>query len=230
MAVAIQGSNSANILQINAEGTAQQTARPLYAGTNGHYAFAGVTGILPAALAANAVLFSLRWSHTSKLCVIRSVKTRFQVLTSFTAGTLTDFGFDASIGRTFTATYAGGTAVVTSGNQLKLRTSFASSQITSAADLRIATTAAFTGGTVTIDTNPFSSSVGKPMWLNPAAATEDPNITNPMIDWSANIADGDHPIVLATSEGIVIRNRAVWPAAGTGILSVEVKWSEVDSF
>ena len=44
------------------------------------------------------------------------------------------------------------------------------------------------------------------------------------IDFDAS--GGDHPIVLVQNEGLVIRNRTVWPAAGTGILLVELGWSE----
>ena len=35
---------------------------------------------------------------------------------------------------------------------------------------------------------------------------------------------------LAQNEGIVVRNRTVWPAAGTGILTVLLGWAEVTAF
>ena len=36
--------------------------------------------------------------------------------------------------------------------------------------------------------------------------------------------------MLSQNEGIVLRNRTVWPAAGTGIVQVELSWSEVAAY
>jgi hypothetical protein len=50
--------------------------------------------------------------------------------------------------------------------------------------------------------------------------------TNDM-DASFEIGDGEHPVVLATNEGVTVRNRTVWPAAGTGQLLIEMAWTEL---
>ncbi len=50
------------------------------------------------------------------------------------------------------------------------------------------------------------------------------------VDLDVYVGDGMHPIVLAQNEGIVIRNRTVWPAAGTGILMVALDWAEVAAY
>ena len=56
------------------------------------------------------------------------------------------------------------------------------------------------------------------------------------LDLDINMADGDYPIILggsgggANSHGLIVRNRTVWPAAGTGQLTVQIAWTEVDSF
>ena len=55
-------------------------------------------------------------------------------------------------------------------------------------------------------------------------------MNDPTLIYQCDMAGGEHPIVLAQNEGLVIRNRTVWPAAGTGILQVEVAWAETTLF
>ena len=76
--------------------------KPIDYSTLGIYGFSVVTGTLAAALAANAVVMSARWSDATRLGVIIKLKTRFLPLTPFTAATLTDHtSFDLFTGRTF---------------------------------------------------------------------------------------------------------------------------------
>jgi hypothetical protein len=44
------------------------------------------------------------------------------------------------------------------------------------------------------------------------------------------MANGEYPLVLGQNEGLVLRNRTVWPATGTGIVTVNMVWSEVSAF
>jgi hypothetical protein len=191
----------------------------------GSYGFSVVTGTLAAALAASAVVCSFRWGDVAAIAAITKIRTRFLPLTAFTAATLTDHtSFDAFVGRTFSASHTGGTALTLTGNSFKRRASFASTAFT---DLRVATTAALGGGTVTLDPHPVAQSIRKGNRVNPAAATEEtiqPTTDGLNIDFDASA--GDHPIILVQNEGIVIRNRTVWPAAGTGVMLVELDWNE----
>jgi hypothetical protein len=214
----------ANLLGVDGAGAAKVTARPLAA--LGQYGFSVVTGTLAAALAANAVVFSARWGHAANLAVITSLKTRFMPLTPFTAATLTDHtSFDALIGSSFSANHTGGTALNLTGNSFKRRSTMPSTAFT---DIRISTTAALGGGTVTLYPHPFAQSLRKGNRVNPAAATEEVVMpTTDGMDVDIYVGDGMHPIVLGNNEGIVIRNRTVWPAAGTGILMVAMDWAEV---
>jgi hypothetical protein len=207
----------------------RSVSKPIEYGAFGHYRFSVVTGTLAAALAANAVVFSARWGDATRLAVITSFRTRFLPLTPFTAATLTDHtSFDAFIGRTFTASHTGGTGLTLTGNSFKTRATMGSTLFT---DLRISTTAALAGGTITLDPHPFAQSLRKGNRVNPAAATEEtiqPSTDGLNVDFS--VSNGEHPIVLVQNEGIVVRNRTVWPAAGTGILLVEMAWSEVAQY
>lgn len=203
--------------------------RPVSYGAFGHYRFSVVTGTLAAALAANAVVYSARWGDATRIAVVSSLRARFLPLTPFTAATLTDHtSFDAMVGRTFTVAHTGGTALTLTGSSFKMRASMGSTLFS---DIRIATTAALGGGTITVDAHPFSQSLRKGNRVNPAAATEE--VVMPTMDWldyDSSISDGEHPFALVQNEGLVIRNRTVWPAAGTGILLVEQAWAEVGSY
>src|SRR5258706_9636035 len=191
----------------------------------GSYGLSVVTGTLAAALAASAVVYSARWGDATKIAVITSLRARLLPLTPWTAATLSDSSsFDCFLGRTFTASHTGGTALTLTGSSFKRRNSFSSTAFT---DLRIATTAALGGGTITLDAHPFCASLRKANRVNSAAATEEvivPQIDG--LDINFNTVNGDHPIILVQNEGVVIRNRTVWPAAGTGILLVEMNWNE----
>jgi len=227
----IEGGVSASLTEVGVGAAVPLhiTAKPIPYGALGHYKFQVVSGTLAAALAANAVVFSARWGDATRLAIITKLKTRFLPLTPFTAATLTDHtSFDGVIGRTFTASHTGGTALTLTGNSFKMRASMGTTLFT---DLRIATTAALGGGTVTLDPHPFAQSIRKGNRVNPAAATEEvvmPSMDGMEMDF--DMGGGDHPIVLAQNEGIVIRNRTVWPAAGTGILTVQMAWAEVTAF
>lgn len=207
--------------------------RPLDYGSLGHYRMSAVTGTLAAALAAGTGtaghIFAFRWGDATRIAVILKLRLRFLPLTPFTAATLTDHtSFDAFIVRSYTASHTGGTAYTLTGNNQKSRTSMGTSLVT---DARIATTGALTAGTHTFDAHPFAQTLRKGNRVNPAAATEE--VVMPAMDGMEldfDMGGGDHPIVLAQNEGIVIRNRTVWPAAGTGIAVIELVWAELNAF
>ena len=230
MAIQIQG-NAGTVAEV--DGTlfrAQRTrATPIDYGALGHYRVSAVSGILPAVLAAGAVVYSFRWGNTPNLGVLLKLRTRFLPLTLFTAATLNDStSFDAVVARSFTASHTGGTTLTPTGNNAKCRTSMGTSLIT---DLRIATTAALAAGTLTLDAFPFAQSIRKANRVNPAAATEETiQPTTDGMEMDFDMAAGDHPLVFAQNEGFIIRNRTVWPAAGTGQLMVQCVWAEVASF
>lgn len=202
--------------------------RPCEFGTGGHFQWAKRSGTIAAALAANAVLFSFRWGSATKVAAIREIRLQFQTLTVWTAHQETSF--EAYVGRSFTASHTGGTAATLTGNMGKARTTMTTSEIPTNGDLRIASTAALGGGTITIDTDPFAVGLGSPLVVNAAAGTAYSAHNRPDLFWSADPADGEHPIILAQNEGIIIRNAIVWPAAGTAVIAVQIKWMETDAY
>lgn len=206
--------------------------RPIVAANvRGSYRVAKTTGTIAAALAAGGQVF--QWKFTAgatatpqalaTVAIVTRLRVRFLPLTPFTAATLADHtSFDAYVCRPFGAGLAGGTNLVLSGNNAKLQTNMA----TSLAAATIAVTGALTAATG-MDANPFAHSVRTGNRVNPAAATEE--VIQPInndLEFYPQLDGGEPPLVLASGEGIVVANRTVWPAAGTGIVAVEMCWAE----
>lgn len=193
----------------------------------GSYRIAATTGTLAAALGAGGQLFYLRWTNAANLFVLHKFVARFQALTVFTAATLTDFGFDLFKATSVSA--GGGGTDLGAVAKPKMRTSMGASLLDAAGLMRISTTAALTALT-TVGAAPIAASLGDSQRVNPAAATEEQRVNDPTLSYIADLASGEYPLVLAENEGLVLRNRTVWPAAGTGIVQVEMAWSEVSNF
>lgn len=206
--------------------------KPTDHGSLGHYRIQVVTGTLAAVLAANAQLLQFKWTDATRFAVITKVWSGFRTLTRFTAGTITDFGLDMVIARSFAAG-GGGTTLTLTGDNNSLRTNMGASL----AQINVSTTALLTAAT-TLDSHPVGQTIGgHGDQVVPAAGLADSTMTLALqghetggLLFKANIANGEHPIVLAQNEGFVIRNRVVWPAAGTGVYSFGVCWAEVDAF
>lgn len=232
MATLNDPNNASNIAQVGAVSTATTqnplhvVNRPIPQGAYGHYRISVVTGTLSAALAASAQVFQFKNTDASRLAVVTSIIAKFMPLTPFTAATLTDHtSFDAFIARNY-ASGGGGTTTTLTGNNAKMRTAHA----TPASIINVSQTAALTAAT-TLDANPFAQSLRKGNRVNPAAGTEE--VLQDAFSWlgfKPDVASGESPLVLAQNEGFVIRNRTVWPVAGTGILSVQVAWAEVAAY
>ena len=228
MPIQLQG-NSGTVMEV--DGTTfraiRVTNRPTDYGALGFYQLGMTSGILAAALAANTDVFQFRWTDATRFAAIQYISLTFQPLTLFTAATLTDFGFDAFAARSWSGVGSGGTAATLTGNSFKTRTSMGTTLV---GDIRISSTAALTAGTRTLDGNAFASSIGKFQRVNPAAATEETYVNQPHLIWSPQVSNGEAPLVLASNEGFVIRNRGVWPAAGTGEIEVNVRWGEYTAY
>jgi len=225
MALPIQGAGGsiAEVGAFAAKGL-HTIIKPADHGSLGHYRVGVSTGTLAAALAANAQLLQFKWTDATRFAVITSIKTQFLTLTRFTAGTITDFGLDAFIARSFAAG-GGGTTLTLTGDNAALRTNMG----TSLAQINVSTTAALTAAT-TLDAHPFAQSMGgHGAQIVPSATIQYADAPNPLV-YEPRMESGEHPLVLAQNEGFVIRNRAVWPAAGTGIYSFTVQWAEVAAF
>lgn len=209
-----------NLLKIGQDfGAAKTENKPIDMQGLGAYSYGGLTGILPAALAANSEIFQFRWADATRFAVIRKIRISACVTTTFfAAGVPVQIDLIKSTAWTVAGTL--GTAVSPAA-LLKKRTSMPSTLL-AAGDMRIATTAALGAGTKTLEGNSLAAITAP----GPITASLNGQIIPPgTILWQAEIADGEHPFVLAQNEGLSIRSVAV-PATGTWQASVEIQWSE----
>lgn len=210
----VQG-NSGTVAEVDLTWRAARTSlRPIDVGALGAYRKAMTSGTIAAALAGGSLVFGMRWAPTpnTHLALVRRINIAAGDLVGFTAGLIK---FDLFAARSYTVLETvGGTAGVFTGNNAKLRSSYATSAgMTS----YMATTAAISGGTHTDDTDPLGQDSVS------VAATAGAPITNPMNLFQA--LPGEPPLVLANNEGFVIK--ATVPATGTWQLGVTVDWDEV---
>lgn len=205
--------------------------RPLEHGGRGHYRLGVASGLLTGTgVTAGGTVFSARWSDSSRLFVLLKLSARYVVTTTFGAAIIQELGLDAIVARSWTASDSAQTAVVIAGNDQKSRTSLATS-LFAAGDVRIGNTSIITAGTRTLDSNPFVGMSGISSDLNATAATSQlvagPNIG---FEWMADASLGEHPIVLAQSEGIVVRNTVTFLATGAMRLWIQMVWAEVVAY
>ena len=205
---------------LNQSGSLKTSLQPM--GGLGYYRITATSGTMAAALAASAQVFQFRWTNASNLAIITYVRVSVRALTPFTAATLTDFGMD--LYKTTSVSAGGGGTTL--GAPSKMRTNMATSLV---ANINISTTAALTAAT-TVDASAICASLGWPQRVNPAAATEEVVNTAPILLFEPKLSNGEHPLVLQTNEGIVIRNRTIWPAAGTALIQVEIGWHEAPTY
>jgi len=193
-------------------------AKPQAYGTLGHYRWGALSGLIPAALAANSEILQFRWSDATRLCIINSIKISAAVSTTFFAA-----GVPLQISLTkataWTAVGTGGTRPAVAAT-LKKRSSMGSSLL-GANDIGVATTAALGAGTKTLEATPMGVVVA----AGPITASLNGGIILPGTPlWDSNSADGEHPLLLVQNEGFAIRSIAV-PATGTWMFAINIDWA-----
>jgi len=224
MAIQVQG-NSGAIADV--DGTSfralRTAARPLDTGALGHFRYGGFTGILPAALAANSEIFQFRWADPTRLCVVRKIRVSAAVSTTmFAAGVPVQL--DLVKATAWSVAGSGGTNANVGAN-LRKRTSMSISLVVSN-DMRIATTAALGAGTKTLEGLSLSALVA----AGPITGSLDGTIIDVgTVLWESEVGDGEHPLILTTNEGFVVRSVAV-PATGTWMVAFTVDWAEIATY
>src|SRR6266403_4234060 len=180
----------------------------------GSYCMGANSGTMAAGLAGGSPVFSFRYG-AANLAIIRKITAEADdITTAFAAGA---GKFDLIAARSFTASDTGGTAGTLTGNNGKLRTSFAT---TGVSDFRVASTATLTAGTRTLDAQPLAS-------IEFAVPT---SIDTGLLPTTSiyQSAIGESPLVLAQNEGFVLQ--ATVPGTGTWVFSARVCWDEVGAF
>jgi hypothetical protein len=165
-------------------------------------------------LASTGVVFSLRNTSTSNNLLISRMGMGYITTTAFTAAQKMDYGL--FVARAFTLSDSGGTAIPMTGNNTKLRTSLATP---TGVDMRISTTTAIVSGTRTLDASPIAVIGGFSTGVGVVINTTPDNLLSQY--------SGEHPLILAPNEGIVLMNTTIMGATGVGTVYVNLEFAEV---
>jgi hypothetical protein len=215
----IVGTNGTTVQEVDTNThAAHVTLRAEDYGSLGAYSLASGNGAsaMAAGIAANSPIFSFRWGNASNLALVKRVLLSMGCgATAFAAGAAT---FNLVAARSFSASDTGGTSILPSGNQGKLRTSGMGTTLLT--DARISATAALSAGTRTLDANALATAVQGV----PAVAGQQILAPYPLLDQRP----GEHPFVLAQNEGFVIT--CTVPATGVWFFGVKVDWLEIASY
>lgn len=228
----IEGGSSGNIAEVGATGASplHVVNKPTPYGSLGHYQVAVLTGEIAAGIAGASEILQFYWTSSTVLALIQEVSIiSVHSVTGFTAG----FGqLDLTIARSWTAAGTGGGTTTLTTNNAKMRTSMGTSAL---GELRVATTAALTAGTKTLDANrvgyarfQVDATANKILLGSAGASATSGNINQDYKLYSADLANGEHPLTLAANEGFVVRT--TMPATGTWVAYFKIKWAEVPAF
>jgi hypothetical protein len=172
----------------------------------------GAVTTIAAGTASAGHILALRWAPTptSLYARLKSIEVEFLLTTAF--GAAQEVGFDAYVARSYSAASSGATALDFTGGTGKKLATYPTSQMTG----RIASAAAMTAGTQTLDTNAFARGS---LWAGAVGATLGPRY----YDFTATPEGG---IMLANQEGIIVRNTILMGATGVGKWHFTFEWDE----
>lgn len=197
---------------------------PLDVAALGHYQISVLSGAIAAGAGANTEFFQVRWTDATRLCIpLKLTVTGMRATTAFAAGAI---DLTSTIARSWSADGTGGTAATLTGNNQKMRTSMGSSLM---GTIRFPTTAALGAGTKTLDAHEIGRITTHSSGGSGSATPIIGSIYLPYNDlFEQDMADGEHPIVLAQNEGVVVR--ATVPATGVWNIGFNFKWAEIAAF
>ena len=213
----VYGGTSGAALQVDSMySAARVTMRPLEYGAGGAYHVSKTFAVGPGTnIAANAAVWSFRWTSATLTALITSFKWNWIVTTAFTGAQVLDHALYVARGFNSADIGTGSSTLTMSGNNAKKRASMSASAV---GEIRYATSNTLTAGTRTLDTQPvmYRGGYGSVQGLG-------------LLDSVSmhDTLDDCHPITLAQNEGIVLNNLTVFPAAGVLTMAVEVSWFEV---
>ena len=196
-----------------AYGPAWQAVGPT-ANQTGSYSATMTSGTIGAGLAAASPIYAFRYTGTG-VAVVRRVIFSAGDLVGFAAGFVNLQLFAA---RAFTASDTGGTAATLTGNNAKLRTSFAT---TGVGQIMIANTGTNTPGTRTLDSTALGGLSVSVLTTAGASVIAPTNLFGPF-------DAGLYPAAFANNEGFVIQ--ATVPATGTWQATITVEWDEYAAY
>ena len=206
--------------------TGKVTTRPIDYGSGGIYRVSATSGTIGASLSAASEVFQFRYvSAASRVAVVYAVSGFHSIIVAVPGAAVASM-YELVVARAWTSAGTGGTRLTMTGNNAKMRTSMATSEVN---DIGIPTTAALSAGTKTLDTQGIggmSAAMGTVGLTSMITTTLHPK---------TYFLRGDEgglccPLVLANQEGFIIRNIAAQSSTATYNVQFEVLWAEVPTF
>lgn len=164
-------------------------------------------------VAADGPVWSMQWTSTSLICVVKRIVISVGVTTAYTTAQVTRYGL--YFARAYSVADTGGAAATLTTNNGKKDTSY---PITAVTDMRMCTTGAITAGTRTLDAQPLDIAQFSTITLG--AANDD--------EWNFGMVPSRQELILRQNEGLVINNLTLMGAVGVLLLAVTVEWAEVN--
>jgi hypothetical protein len=163
-------------------------------------------------VAADGPVWSMQWTSTSLICVVKRILISVGVTTAYTTAQVTRYGL--YFARAYTVADTGGAAATLTTNNGKKDTSYPTTSVT---DMRMGTTGAITAGTRTLDAQPLEIAQFGTTALG--SANDD--------EWNFGMVPSRQELILRQNEGLVINNLTLMGAVGVLLLAVTVEWAEV---
>lgn len=218
----VEGGVSGALAGVGAESQSPMhiVGKPDPVGVLGHYKTSHRC-VLVNAQAANSRLFELQNPHATNIVVVHDIRIEWIQTAAHTAAILDSLDIYKCTSFSAVDTTNTVTPVIS-----KLRTSFGTPGENVRGVTVAGAAAGMTGGTLTKDTAPLRQ-LG--LWLLAAVPTTVP--TN-LIErgYSPKVADGESPLLLVQSEGLIIENRVVLGAAAGSAVSIDIAYSVVTAY
>lgn len=217
--MSVQNRGFSNVIQeVDTSRAGRMSLQPpsVVAANGGRYEVVLSSGLVTLLSAHTATAGHFAWFRNpsaTKSVLVDYIKIAGAMVTDFT--TFQRLSLSARIARAYTASHTGGTAATLTGNNAKLRTSYA----TMAAVCGVSTTGDLTAGTHVIDIQPFMGLI--------VANSSDAITTKRTPSETVREGHSRGPVILVQDEGIVFSNDVLMGAAGTAGLQVTVGWREV---
>lgn len=200
------------------------TTKALPEGSGGHFRCATRTRMVNTQ-AANSRLFEIRNPSATLLLVLLRLHIQWYTLATDTHTATIDDSLDVYKATGFTVVDPTGSPVTPLTT--KARTSFPASVAEVRANALAGLAAGMTGGTLTLEASPYAQ-LGKALLAAPVATAVPPPKDELLL--VPELGDGQHPMVLAQNEGIVVANRVLLGAAANSSVVINAQWAELSAF
>lgn len=185
---------------------------------SGHYRFSHRFD-LANTQAANSRVFEIRNTHATNLMILEKLRISWIQVGIHTVAIQDSLDVFKATGFTAVDT----TNTVTPA-ETRLRTSFPASDFTVRGVTVAGAAAGMTGGTVTVEANPFTQ---LPIWLLAAVPTAGPTVFN-VLEYI--LSREEMPFALIQNEGLVIQNRVLLGATAGSTVFIDCEVAEVTAY